>query len=88
MVRWGVARLLLEDGMAVVYHCMDNARVHHGNALSPLQFDLDDAPAIETLLAAYPHSIQVKDLPHPPTEDLEDKVGVATALYKEGFLLL
>lgn len=33
MVRRGCARLILEDGMGVVYHCMDNARVHHGNAL-------------------------------------------------------
>ncbi|CAN0425217.1 unnamed protein product, partial [Hapterophycus canaliculatus] len=33
MVRRGCARLMLEDGMAVVYHCMDNSRVHHGNAM-------------------------------------------------------
>ncbi|CAN0028044.1 unnamed protein product [Ascophyllum nodosum] len=88
MARRGCARLLLEEGVAVVYHCMDNSRVHHGNALSPLQFELDDAPAIEVLLSAYPEPVRVYDLPHPPTEDLEDKVGVATALFKEGFLLV
>ena len=33
MARRGCARLLLEEGVAVVYHCMDNSRVHHGNAL-------------------------------------------------------
>lgn len=33
MVRRGCARLILEDGVGVVYHCMDNSRVHHGHAL-------------------------------------------------------
>ncbi|CAN0196904.1 unnamed protein product [Pylaiella littoralis] len=88
LVRRGCARLLLEDGVAVVYHCMDNSRVHHGNAMSPLQFELDDAPALEVLLSAYPRPITVSDLPHPPAEDLEDKVGIAAALFKEGFLLI
>ncbi|CAM9566306.1 unnamed protein product, partial [Ectocarpus sp. 8 AP-2014] len=69
LARRGCARLLLEDGVAVVYHCMDNSRVHHGNAMSPLQFELDDAPALEVLLSAYPRPVTVSDLPHPPTED-------------------
>ncbi|CAM9667097.1 unnamed protein product, partial [Sphacelaria rigidula] len=69
MVRRGCARLILEDGVGVVYHCMDNARVHHGSSLSPLEFELDDAPAIEALLAAYPDPVRVADLPHPPTDD-------------------
>lgn len=29
----------------------------------------------------------VQDLPH-PSEELEDKVGIAQALFKEGFLLI
>lgn len=43
---------------------------------SPLEFELDDAPAIEALLAAYPDPVKVADLPHPPTDDLEDKVSI------------
>ncbi|KAG5188882.1 cupin superfamily protein-domain-containing protein [Tribonema minus] len=85
-LRRGIARLIVEDGMAVVYHCMDNARVHHGNPLRPLEFELDDALAIETLLAAYPRAVAIKDLPHPPAEDLDDKLEIAKALYAEGFL--
>ncbi|CBJ30378.1 expressed unknown protein [Ectocarpus siliculosus] len=88
LARRGCARLVLEDGVAVVYHCMDNSRVHHGNAMSPLQFELDDAPALEVLLSAYPRPVTVSDLPHPPTEDLEDKVGIAAALFKESFMLI
>jgi hypothetical protein len=33
---------------------MENARWHHGASLRPLEFPLDDAPAIEALLSAYP----------------------------------
>ena len=34
MVRRGIARLVLEEGVAVVYHTMENARSHHG---APMQ---------------------------------------------------
>ena len=89
MVRAGVARVVVEDGVAVVYHCMDNARWHHGAPLQSLEFPLDDAPAIEALLAAYPDPIRVADLPHAASsEDLETKVDIAIALFKEGFLVL
>lgn len=87
MIRPGVARCLVEEGMVVVYHCMDNARELHGAPLQPLEFELDDGPAIEALLMAYPEPIAVSELPH-PSEELEDKVSLAQALYKEGFLLI
>jgi hypothetical protein len=58
MVRPGVARMCIEDGLAVVYHCMENARWHHGASLNPLEFPLDDAPAIDTLLNAYPVKVE------------------------------
>ena len=76
MVRPGVARALVEDGMVVVYHCMDNAREMYGAPLAPLEFELDDGPAIEMLLLAYPEAVAVDDLPH-PSEELEDKVSLA-----------
>jgi len=89
MVRAGVARLMVEDGEAVVYHCMENARWHHGAALQQLGFPLDDGPALEMLLAAYPEPVHVGDLPHPgSSEDLETKADIAAALFREGFLVL
>lgn len=84
--RPGVARLVLEDDKAIVYHCCDNSRVYHEKPLSPLEFELDDAPAIEQLLNTNePHWICVSDLIH---DSIEDKVGVAQALYDEGILAL
>lgn len=58
----------------------------HEAPLNPVEFDLDDGPAIEALLDAYPTAVVVMDLHH-PSEELEDKVSIAQALYKEGFLL-
>lgn len=87
MIRPGIARAIVEDGMVVVYHCMDNSRQMFGGQLNPLEFELDDGPAIEILLHAYPDPVMVMELPH-PSEDLEDKIGVAEALFKEGFLLM
>ena len=36
---------------------------------------------------AFPNGIVVQDLPH-SSEELEDKVAIADALFKEGFLLI
>lgn len=87
MLRPGIATAVVEDGKVVVYHCMDNARELYGAALNPLEFELDDGPCIEGLLLAYPEPVAISDLEH-PAEDIEDKVAVAEALYKEGFLVI
>jgi len=51
VVRENAARLCVEDGVVVVYHCLDNGREVYSNPLSPLEYDLDDGPAIEKLLS-------------------------------------
>ena len=55
--------------------------------LSPLEFELDDGPAIEEILNAYHNGITISDLPH-ASEELEDKLEVARALFQEGFLIV
>ena len=74
----------MEDDKAVLYHCLDNSRVYHGTPLSPMEFEIDDAPALEQLLTTVePHWIQVSDLIH---GDIEDKMEIAQALFDEGIL--
>jgi len=86
LARPGIARLVLEDDKAVVYHCINNSRGSDGSPISPLEFEMDDAPAIEQLLTTVePHWICVADLIH---DTMEDKIGVAQALYDEGILAL
>jgi lysine-specific demethylase/histidyl-hydroxylase NO66 len=84
LVRPGVARLLIEDDKAVVYHCGDNSREYHGKPLSPIEYEMDDGPAIEQLLTTIePHWIFVNDLFH---DSIEDKIAIAQSLYDEGIL--
>jgi len=79
-----LARLVVEDDKAVVYHSLDNSRVFHENPLSPLEFEIDDAPALEMLLTTVePHWICVQDLIH---GDIEEKMDIAQSLYDEGIL--
>lgn len=82
----GIARLVLEDDKAILYHSADNSRVYHESPLSPLEFEKDDGPALEMLLTTIePHWICVSDLIH---EDIEDKMEVAQSLYDEGILAI
>jgi lysine-specific demethylase/histidyl-hydroxylase NO66 len=84
LARPGIARLVLEDDKAVVYHCADNSRVFRGNPLSPLEFDMDDGPALEQLITTVePAWIMVNDLLH---DSIEDKVAIAGSLYDDGIL--
>jgi bifunctional lysine-specific demethylase and histidyl-hydroxylase NO66 len=86
LVRPGVGRLVIEDDKAVIYHCVDNAREYLGNPLSPLEFELDDGPALEQLLTTVePDWILVNDLFH---DTIEDKIAVTQALYDEGILAI
>eukprot|EP01039_Chlorochromonas_danica_P001428 gene1428-1553_t len=87
MLRPGIATTVIEDGKVVLYHCMENSREMFGAPLNPLEFELDDGPCIEGLLKAYPEAVMVSDLEH-PSEEVEDKLGVAEALFKEGFLVI
>jgi lysine-specific demethylase/histidyl-hydroxylase NO66 len=49
-----------------------------------MEFELDDAPALEALLTTTePHWIQVQDLIH---DDVQDKMDIAQSLYDEGIL--
>ncbi len=84
VLRYGIARLVIEDGKAIVYHCMENSRKHQEVPLSPLEFELDDAESIEFILESYPSFFRVGDLPH---EDPADQIGLVKALYDEGLLM-
>lgn len=82
----GIARLVVEDDKAVLYHNSDNSRVFHEVPLSPLEFEIDDAPAIEMLLTTIePHWICVQDL---LAGDIEDKMDICQSLYDEGILAI
>ena len=87
LVREGIARLIVEDDKIVLYHCVDNSRTFREVPLSPMEFEVDDAPALETILKTVsPEWITVGELPHQPKDDPDDKIGIAKALFEEGIL--
>lgn len=87
ILRPGIARAVVEDGLVVVYHCMDNSRYRNGNPTRPLEFELDDGPVIEALLSSYPEGVTVGNISH-PSEEEEDVIAIVVALFKEGFLMI
>ena len=46
LARPNIARLVIEDSKAVIYHCLDNSLVFHENPLSPMEFEVDDGAPI------------------------------------------
>jgi len=79
------ARLVVaEDGVAL-YHARSNGPTPRSRPVACLEFEADDAPALEALLATHPaRPCLVRDLPHAGGDD--DRVGVAEALLGEGLL--
>lgn len=73
----------LTSASACLRCCRDPAET----VLSPVEFELDDGPAIEEILGAYPHGVTISELSH-SSEDTDDKVEVARALFREGFLMV
>jgi len=88
LARPGIARLVVEDGdggdgdnggkKVVLYHSVDNSRVYREQPLSPMEFKIDDAPALEMLIPTVKlHWVCVRDLIH---GDIEDKMDIAQSL--------
>lgn len=69
--------------------CVDWSQV---SLPEPLEFELDDGPAIEQLLESTwetgeDEGIMVSDLIH-GSEEIDDKLAIAEALYKENLLII
>ena len=95
LVAPGIARLVVEEDSAVVYHMLSNSRDLHNegddNSLeeepSPqgrLAFSLDLAPALEELVVAYPEAVTISDLPVPKDE----AVNLVSQLQGFGLLIV
>jgi bifunctional lysine-specific demethylase and histidyl-hydroxylase NO66 len=86
LVRPGIARFVLEDDMAILYHCNDNSRLYHEHPISPMEFEIDDAPALEQLLTTIPPNwIAISDLIH---DTIDDKISIVQSLFDEGIIAI
>ncbi|KAG1713052.1 hypothetical protein DVH05_000779 [Phytophthora capsici] len=52
LIRHGVARMVIEDGKAVVYHCRENSRMHHEVLFLPLSLSWMTPRALSLFSAA------------------------------------
>ena len=84
LVRPHCARLVVENGMCVLYHSLRNGRTMHTAPLPSLEFEPTDGPALELLLTSYPGWVRVGAL---PLEQVADRIELADALYVEGVLM-
>ena len=87
LLRPGIARLVFDNNDKVsVYHCCDNDRTHNNaSSFTPLEFEIDDAPAIEQILTSTDEYIAIKDLIH-ESDDIQEKIEIVNALMKEEIL--
>ena len=77
-----------------MYHCCDNDRTvthvpdnDNTSSFTPLEFEIDDAPAIEQILTSTDEYIAIKDLTHESSsDDIQEKIEIVSALMKEEIL--
>ena len=94
LLRPGIARLVFDNDKVLVYHCCDNDRTvthvpdnDNTSSFTPLEFEIDDAPAIEQILTSTDEYIAIKDLTHESSSDnIQEKIEIVSALMKEEIL--
>jgi lysine-specific demethylase/histidyl-hydroxylase NO66 len=74
-----------ENGLCVVYHSLENARVYHAEPPQKLEFPLECYGVIEYALNSWPKYVKVGDAPG--IEDDEELLEVVVALYDAGLLM-
>ncbi|CAH0377227.1 unnamed protein product [Pelagomonas calceolata] len=80
------ARLVPGEAGVLLYHALDNATSHRGRPVACLEFEEEDAPALEALLASHAaRPVLVRDLPHSSDAD---RIAVAASLVAEGLLVV
>ncbi|BBN05819.1 protein-L-histidine (3S)-3-hydroxylase / [histone H3]-trimethyl-L-lysine4/36 demethylase [Marchantia polymorpha subsp. ruderalis] len=90
-----VARFVVEEDSAVLYHMLNNSRALHNELSdsceagsvpgSSLEFPLDFAPALEELITAYPTPVCVSNL---SIDSKQAALDLVTQLYKSGLLVV
>jgi len=90
LVEKDVARMIVEEDVALVVHALNNSRTDHMEGgeepledQGSIEFSLDDAMVIEQLLAAFPEAVSLQAI----EADGSDAVRVANTLVNSGVLV-
>ncbi|XP_052740906.1 bifunctional lysine-specific demethylase and histidyl-hydroxylase NO66 [Bicyclus anynana] len=83
LLRKNIIRMVSEESVRLYYYA-ENSLEYHGNELSFLEIEEDMAPAIETLINAYPEYVSVENLDTPHDTD---KLQIADGLWSRGLIM-
>jgi lysine-specific demethylase/histidyl-hydroxylase NO66 len=104
LVKAGIARISSDSAAESetaeytvhLHHILHNHRQYKASPLSVIDIDVALAPAVEAILANYPHYLQVKQLPRPQVEEeegpeaeenaAESLIDLVEALFEAGLI--
>ncbi|KAJ2951239.1 hypothetical protein O0L34_g5641 [Tuta absoluta] len=83
LLRKNIVRLVAEESFRLYYYA-ENSMEYHGNEITYIEIEEECAPAIESLITAYPEYISVESL---DIERDSDKLNIADALWSRGLIM-
>ncbi|KPI95893.1 Lysine-specific demethylase NO66 [Papilio xuthus] len=83
LLRKNILRLVSEETIKIYFY-NENSLEYHGNELSFMEISEEFAPAIETLITAYPEYVFIENLDVPNDDD---KMQIADALWSRGLIM-
>ncbi|CAH1792356.1 unnamed protein product [Owenia fusiformis] len=84
IIRKGALRLVSEEENVLIYHTLENARVHHGAEPQMIEITPEVAPAVEYLIQTYPEYTTIDNL---PCNTLQEKMDISSLLYDKGLII-
>ncbi|KAK4296408.1 hypothetical protein Pmani_031096 [Petrolisthes manimaculis] len=84
LIRGNCMRVVAEGEGVNLYHCLENTREYHQEEPQFLELALEQAPAVEALVQAYPNYIAIENL---PLADDTEKMNLASGLWERGLLM-
>lgn len=85
LVRKNCIRLVVEDGLVRLYYSTENPMVYHEEDAQYLELGVELTPAMNYLIAQYPHYTKIEDLPI-NSNDIAKKIQLISDLWERGLI--
>uniref|UniRef100_A0A6A7G457 Bifunctional lysine-specific demethylase and histidyl-hydroxylase n=2 Tax=Hirondellea gigas TaxID=1518452 RepID=A0A6A7G457_9CRUS len=83
LVSANVARLTIEEDLAVIYHIARNSRGFMTESIGKEEFDIDFAGGLDYILTSFPDFVSVNSI---PVDDSDDQISIVQSLYDCGVI--
>ncbi|XP_053202794.1 ribosomal oxygenase 1-like [Panonychus citri] len=86
LLRYGIVRLVMEEDVVRLYHCMENS-YDPNHEIDPQYVEIESnlAPAIDYLIKNYPNYVEISSL---PLEKLDEKLEISNLLFDKGLITI